>query len=143
MDPKRKKIWRVIWGAVIVAIILLFPRKDASPPGVLNTGQPLSLPEAGSPQEGNLPPLAETGSLQMQWQRDPFVRQEQVTSAIGASRLTGIIFDGNQQEQSYAIIDGQLVREGDRVDGSRVIQIRTGSVVIGDNGGTKELFLNQ
>lgn len=76
----------------------------------------------------------------LQWGRDPFVLSEPAVVS-GTNRLTGIIFDEIRLDQSYAIIDQQLVKAGDSVNGARVVQINKNSVIVEINGEQEELFL--
>lgn len=52
-------------------------------------------------------------------------------------RLEGIVFDPG--EESYAILDGQLVREGEEVGGVRVLEIGPDSVTVLSDGEPQEL----
>ena len=140
MTQNRKMAWVVIWGSALLLclITVFFPAKKKEPAKAASEApaQDLGLGNrAVSVKENGKATLLE-------WRRDPFVLEERSLPS-GGSRLTGIIFDENQQAQSYAIIDEQLVKVGDQVNGWKVLKINKNSVDIESDGRKEELFLNQ
>lgn len=140
MTLNRKIAWGVMWGIALVfcLIIALFPGKRE------NTAETAGAVPAQNLESGNttVPEKESMKTALLEWRRDPFVLEER-TLPSGGNRLTGIIFDENQQEQSYAIIDEQLVKVGDQVNGWKVLKIGKNSVGIENDGRKEELFLNQ
>ena len=140
MTRTRKIAWGVMWGAALLFClsIALFSEKQGSTARVTTvvSGQDLKPESAADLVEEN------AGTAALEWGRDPFVLEERALSS-GENRLTGIVFDENQQEQSYAIIDGQLVKAGDEINGWKVLKIGKNSVDIENDGRKEELFLNQ
>lgn len=57
---------------------------------------------------------------------------EEVLTGIQGLNLQGIVFD--PQAESYAIINGQVVRDQDEIEGMKVLQIDPGAVTILANG---------
>lgn len=140
MTQNRKVAWIVVCGAafLLCLIAVFFPAKKRETEKAASKA-PIQDLGAGntavSMKKSAKAPLLE-------WRRDPFVLEERVLP-WGGNRLTGIIFDENQQEQFYAIIDEQLVKVGDQVNGSKVLKIHKNSVDIENDGRKEELFLNQ
>ncbi|MBI1976402.1 MAG: hypothetical protein HYS56_02720 [Candidatus Omnitrophica bacterium] len=131
MTPRRKFLWTAIWFLAVLLFWGLFPKREGKWGGApQNPPQSQSLASSPSPD----------AEKALRWGRDPFVMAEPAVIS-GTNRLTGIIFDENRVDQSYAIIDQQLVKAGDNINGARVVQINRDSVIIEINGEQEELLL--
>ncbi|MDP2920812.1 MAG: hypothetical protein Q8O12_00385 [Candidatus Omnitrophota bacterium] len=84
--------------------------------------------------------LGEGGS-DAKWRRDPFLLEATVVKEEGVDNLTlnGVISDS---ANSYAIINNDVVKLGDKVNGMTVVEIREKSVVLDENGQKHTLELN-
>jgi len=74
-----------------------------------------------------------------EWGRDPFaIRSDSPSSdaTISGLKLEGIICD---EKESYAIINGEVVKEGGKVGGNTVVRIEKKAVIVND--GTKDYNL--
>lgn len=141
MDRKRKIIWCVILGLVIGGVTLSLPQKKnkngsklihSSTGGVSN--------KVVGPSPGNNKDMEKKKERVLEWVRDPFVFGDGALES-GGIRITGIIFDESDVEHSYAIIEGQLIRIGEQINGAKLVKVNKKSVVIEVNGGQEELFL--
>ncbi len=131
MTPRRKFLWIAVWLLAVLLFWGLFPKRDGK-----WGGAPQDSSQAQGPAFSPDPDAEKT----LRWGRDPFVMAEPAVIS-GTNRLTGIIFDENRVDQSYAIIDQQLVKAGDNINGARVVQINRNSVIIEINGEQEELLL--
>ena len=95
------------------------------------------------------PRSAATGTINSQlsngWGRDPFARPfagaavAQQNPGSQGKKLTGIIYG---EDNRIAILDGETIREGDKVGDQKLAQIRSNSVVLMDStGNTTEVIL--
>ncbi|MBI3318314.1 MAG: hypothetical protein HYZ90_04085 [Candidatus Omnitrophica bacterium] len=89
--------------------------------------------------------------------RDPFVPlvteagqrihppglDEEVSEGVAGLSLQGIVWDPNPKAESYAVINGQVVREMDEIDGMKVVKIEPMSVTVLVEGQPHELALHQ
>lgn len=66
---------------------------------------------------------------------------EETATGLSGLILQGIVFDS--KAESYAIINGEIVREEDDIEGMRVVKIAPGAVTILAEGRTHELTLQQ
>jgi hypothetical protein len=92
------------------------------------------------------PRSAATGTINSQlgngWGRDPFARpfagaavaQQNLGTASQGKKLTGIIYG---EDNRIAILDGETIREGDKVGDLKLAQIRPNSVVLMDSAGNR------
>lgn len=64
---------------------------------------------------------------------------EEAPTGISGLRLQGIVFD--PKADSYAIINDQIVRQQEEVDGFQVVRIDAASVTLLAEGETHQLFL--
>ena len=140
MTRNRKITWIVIWGVALVfyLIIVLFSEKKRETAEIASAVPMQDL----KPKNAAVPEKEDIKVTVLEWHRDPFVLEERALP-LGGNRLTGIIVDESQQGQSYAIIDEQLVKVGDQVNGSKVLKIGKNSVGIESDGRKEELFLTQ
>ena len=67
---------------------------------------------------------------EMKWDRDPFILSIEKGEELPTLQLkvTGIIYDEARPEATYAIINDQVIRIGDSIDGIRVIDIQADAV---------------
>ncbi len=140
MTQNRKVAWIAVWGIafLLCLITVFFPAKKRE---TAKTASEAPVQDSGLENTAVSVKKHEKTPL-LEWRRDPFVLEERILPS-GGNRLTGIIFDENQQEQSCAIIDEQLVKVGDQINGSKVLKIHKDSVDIENDGRKEELFLNQ
>jgi len=93
--------------------------------------------------ESGMPAVSETVSGDdMSWGRDPFLlgsSNVQRPGNMGDMALNGIMAD---KENPYAIINNDVVKLGDKVNGMIVIEINEKNVVLEDNGQKHTLELN-
>ena len=75
------------------------------------------------------------------WGRDPFSKRIALLGGsefISDFRLEGILWDDNAKPT--AIVNGKIVREGDKIDSAKIVQIQKDSVIIND--GSKDYRLH-
>lgn len=76
---------------------------------------------------------------EMDWNRNPFARMTSSRRAhVGPIRLSGIILD---ERGAFAVINDQIVRLGEDVNGMVLKDIRETSVVLKKDGEEVEVFL--
>ena len=137
----KKKIELTITGIGIIALIFLLmsylPKskgnKLVSASRVTGVSFTSFQPRASSLE------LEASGSAS--WGRDPFLLdtpnvKEQV---LGDMTLNGIVAD---KQSPYAIINNDIVKLGDKVNGMTVIEINEKNVVLDENGQRHTLELN-
>ena len=76
------------------------------------------------------------------WGRDPFSKRGALLGGgefISDFKLEGILLDN--RAQSTAIINGEIVREGDTVDNAKIVQIEKNRVIINDGSKDYQLRL--
>ncbi len=105
------------------------PALDA-PPGVITLDLPEALP-ARQPQRDRASRLA--------WGRDPFTGGSAGAEVSGFD-LSGILWDTTQP---IAVINGQMLRVGDELEGYKVTQIAQDSVSLFDGSQTVTLVISQ
>ena len=66
---------------------------------------------------------------------------EEVATGIQGLALQGIVFDS--KSDSYAIVNGQLVRKGDEIEGMRVVEIGPRAVTIQAGGQEHQLLIQE
>ena len=75
------------------------------------------------------------------WGRDPFSRRRALLGGgefISDFRLEGILWD--DKANPTAIVNGKIVKEGDKIDSAKIVQIQKDSVIIND--GSKDYRLH-
>ena len=95
----------------------------------LSTGRP--APESASSRQ-----IQRQEAQRLAWRRDPFTRTASVEPEGGLT-LSGILWDA---DQPMAILNGQIVRVGETVEGYRVLEIAKDHVTVTD--GSRVLQLN-
>ena len=102
-----------------------------------------SLVWAQSPPEAG-PPSAEKQDLALEWGRDPFALPPSSggTGAKGDGEflLSAIIFHPGG---GAAIINNKILRQGDMIEGRRIMTILKDRVVLRGAAGEKELLVNK
>lgn len=91
-------------------------------------------PPAKAPLDSFLKRAAVAKEREREWGRDPFILgSKKMGAKVGFPldlRVTGIIFDKDRPEATYAIINGVVVRIGDEIAEAGVIDIQKGSVTL-------------
>ena len=75
------------------------------------------------------------------WGRDPFSKRRALLGGgefISDFKLEGILWD--DKAKPTAIVNGKIVREGDKIDSAKIVQIQKDSVII--NNGSKDYRLH-
>ncbi len=72
----------------------------------------------------------------LEWRRDPFTRAVSVESQ-GGMTLSGILWDA---DQPMAILNGQIVRVGETIEGYRVLEIAKDHVTVTDGTQVQQLY---
>ena len=101
------------------------------------TAQALPVPApAETPQE-------KTSKDSVSWEKDPFNYGREVTQTkvSGQSlKVKGVVWD---EKNPYAIVDGKIVKQGDKIGTVEIIEIRKKSVVIKEDSQMYEIFLEE
>jgi hypothetical protein len=95
---------------------------SAEAPGVISLDLPDAVPVAQAAQRERAAALG--------WERDPFTGGSAGGSVSGFD-LSGILWDA---QSPIAMINGQMVRIGDQVEGYRVVEITQSTVLLSDGG---------
>lgn len=66
---------------------------------------------------------------------------EETATGVSGLILQGIVFDS--KAESYAIINGEIVREQDEIEGMKVVKINPNAVTILAEGQTHDLAIRQ
>ena len=135
-----------VLAALGVVLVVVFARAGRRSP----TAQPATpealTADAGHPDEAPLPDLLSRTSPsalreaqhdaigQMKWGRDPFARG-QANDSHGLS-LSGILWD---ERQPMAVINNQMVRVGETIEGYTVVEITQDAVSVTDGNETLRL----
>jgi hypothetical protein len=75
-----------------------------------------------------------------EWGRDPFVLPRPEEVMAGTLHLTAILYG---QDSSLAVINGQLLKPGDNVEGRRILKIGEDYVVVREGTRTRRLEVPQ
>jgi len=136
----KKKVELLITGIGIVILILLIAGHLSKSKAEKNI--PVAEPSYLSSDAGMFM-ARETGAGNgIKWGRDPFVTSSyNMAGQINTEELVlnGVVSDA---QNSYAIINNDVVKIGDKVDGMTVMEINEKSVVLDDNGKRHTLELN-
>ena len=120
---------------VILALLVLYnARRVKAPKGKQQQVAPVipqepSVNNPPTPGEVNLV-LLEERAKELQWGRDPFILSLRKGEELPTLQLqvTGIIYDPIHAEETYAIINDEVVRIGDNLRGIKVVDIQPDSV---------------
>ena len=133
-------------AVVLVAVYVraFMPKRSAQQSAVPSTAvsvQPPaevpSGPAALAPQEVLAQREAQRlRASELNWNRDPFTRGR--TGAVGGFTLSGILWD---TQQPIAIINGQMLRVGEELDGYRVADIGQDHASLTDGTHTYQLLI--
>jgi hypothetical protein len=149
---KKSLIQLSITGVLVVVLIFLWANASkksrhllpASGGVVSQAGAPLAiaLSQANNVKSGNLYNLLEQQSKSVELKRDPFVASPIVseTSLHSEISLTGILWD---KLKPLAIIDGNVVRKGQRVGNKTIMDIKQDRVILSDGQIISEIRLGQ
>jgi hypothetical protein len=86
-------------------------------------------------------PEAETEVQQPEtWGSDPFVRDWLLVNELAEMRLNAITIGG---ERAYALINDQIMEEGDQISGKRIAKIESDKVILEQGGRTFTLLLGE
>jgi len=134
----KKRIELAITGIGVIILIFLVT-SHVSKSGV---GKGASKNEAYHASESAMTAVSEPESWdKLRWGRDPFLLDTSNAKEQGTEDLTlsGIMPD---KQDPYAIINGEVVKLGDKAGGMTVIEINENSVVLDENGKRHTLELN-
>jgi hypothetical protein len=152
MDKKIMEIVATLALVAVLAVVLISnlgkkkprPVKPPSPMQVSETA-PAAVPynapgSMGQTQAGEIPVLGEAKSkLQKEraskpWGRDPFVR---VKTLEAGSRTSSLELKGisiGQDKKGFALINQEIVRVGDKIEGCEVLSIEKNRVLLQKGG---------
>jgi len=134
----KKRIELTVIGIGVVILMFLVTSHMSKSVG----SKGVSKNEAYHTSESAMTSVPESESWdKLRWGRDPFLLetaniQEQGTEDLA---LSGIMPD---KQDPYAIINGEVVKLGDKVAGMTVIEINENNVVLDENGQRHTLELN-
>lgn len=74
------------------------------------------------------------------WGSDPFVRDWMLVNELANLSLKAITLGG---DQSYALINDQILQEGDEISGKRIVSIESDKVTLEQGGRTFTLLLGE
>ena len=155
MPKKQQQL--VILGVLVMVMItvyaraLLRPAASARAPAVrapADVSAPAAPRPAAAPEgEISLDLPADTGLRQTQraratglaWGRDPFTGGS-AGGEVSGFDLSGILWDASQP---IAIINGQMLRVGDEVEGYRILEITRDRVTMSDGSEPLNLLIPQ
>lgn len=72
----------------------------------------------------------------LKWERDPFVYKPRSIKLTEGFRLEGIVWD---EEDPKAVINGNILSIGDKIDGKEIVDIRKDGVTLDDGKNILEL----
>jgi len=104
---------------------------------------PQAAPAAAPVQEstGTSNPAAATTPVQPEvWGSDPFVRDWIMVNELANLALKAITVGG---ERAYALINDQILEEGDEISGKRIVKIEADKVTLEQGGRTFTLLLGE
>jgi len=138
---KKQKTELTITAIGIVILVILFlanivkPKKAGHEPAIVQVPPSLS---------SLIPPVtsADEHASMASWDKDPFYPEAPFInsgSGIAGVILNGIVWDA---KNSYAIINNDIVKLGDKVNEMTVVEINEKNVVLDENGQRHTLELN-
>ncbi len=139
---KKKKKQIILLAILIPIFIYVFYAniiKPASKPkaGTVQSHQAATTSVTAA-QKKSLPMTASKESLEKEaksegWGRNPFSFNPVETDEEGPLQLKGIVFSA---DDSYAVINQKILKEGDRIADKTIIEIRKDKVIIESDDGT-------
>lgn len=103
------------------------PRPQAPPPSVTRVEpSPPPLVVSPAPESSEIPSDELSKKSALTWKRDPFLLGLGEEGSVPTLQLkvSGIIYDEERPEATYAIINGEVFRIGDTIQGIKVIDIQ-------------------
>jgi len=97
-------------------------------------------PEAPAPDNVSAMAMATAPAQPESWGSDPFVRDWMLVNELANLSLKAITLGG---EQSYALINDQILQEGDQISGKRIVRIESDKVTLEQGGRTFTLLLGE
>lgn len=134
----KKRIELAVTGIGVVILIFLIAGHMAKPGAIKS----VSKNEVYHTSESAMMAAPEPESWdKLRWGRDPFLPETSKTQEHGTEdlALSGIMPD---KQNPCAIINDEVVKLGDKVDGMTVIEINENNVVLDENGKRHTLELN-
>lgn len=130
MDKKK-----IILGALTGVAIFIWVR------GLMTHSARRSQPGIVSKEDtaSSLPALQKrqkSRTSHTRWGRDPFLLTRTPTTLSLGLRLSGVIFD---EQGGYAVINDQICRIGDEINGNKIVDIKQDRVILND--GSKDIEL--
>ena len=146
--PDKQKKQLALVGVLLAVFLLLLAynlkRSSATKArrrqAVSTVSQPTTPLSETPPAAGNVPSPSETEEVtlaalrekakELKWGRDPFILSLREEGGLPTLQLkvTGIIYDVDHPEATYAIINEEVVRIGDDIRGIKVIDIQADAV---------------
>jgi len=74
------------------------------------------------------------------WSRDPFSATSTPVKGYGGPTLDGIMWD---KEKPMAIINNNILKIGDKIDGNTIVEIKQDRVILSDGSKNIELLLGR
>lgn len=98
-------------------------------------------PVAAAPAANTMTKVSATAPMQPEsWGSDPFVRDWMLVNELASLSLKAITLGG---DQSYALINDQILQEGDEISGKRIVRIESDKVTLEQGGRTFTLLLGE
>lgn len=131
---------RMMWFTAVVLLSLQSWAQVASPSAApAPSPKPAAVPDSSAPLSGvNLSEFDTTTPGQLKWENNPFVR---TTESVGMQdmRLMAIVYrPGN----AAALINGRIVKEGDRIGENQVVHVEAKRVVMRNSDGIFSLTMS-
>jgi len=138
---KKQKIELTITAIGIVILVILFFANIVKPK---KAGHGPNMAQVPPPASSIISPVtsAREHASTASWDKDPFYPESSSTSSgtgISGVILNGIVWD---TKNSYAIINNEIVKLGDKVNEMTVVEINEKNVVLDENGQKHTLELN-
>jgi len=138
---KKQKMELTITAIGIVILIILFLANIVKPK---NSGRESNMAQVSPAASSIILPVASVDRRVSTaiWDRDPFYPESPfINSGAGIAGviLNGIVWD---VKNSYAIINNDVIKLGDKVNDMTVIEINEKNVVLDENGQRHTLELN-
>ena len=134
-DKQKKELTAVACLLVTLTLLIVYnvgrvmARRAGRQPAVSVVPQEQPVESSSTPEEANLA-LLKKQAKELQWGHDPFILSLAKGEELPTLQLqvTGIIHDPIHPEETYAIINDEVVRIGDSLRGIKVVDIQPDSV---------------
>lgn len=143
-NEKRNLIIAVALVAIFFLLIgrnLIFKKKAPSASSSAGSAQTASIGSVSALtniRESQAIWEAQLARWDLDWKRDPFMPAGSSAGASIPLSLTGIVWD---EKMPIAMVNDRVLRNGDEIDGYKVVQIKPSSVVLSSGQETFELPL--